>query len=129
MAITFRQLPVAEWDKLRAFSPFDQGLPNPDHWRVIVAEEDGAIVGHCSLFDTVHWDAFYVHPDHRGKATVFGGLIREGLQMLEEAGVHLVHSTVSNSRPDMQALLERFGYTPAEGKLYLLYVPNAMAVR
>lgn len=123
--LTFRVLPPEEWPRLQDRFPYNQGLPDPEHWRIIVAEQDGQIVGRCAIFDTVHWDDWDIAPDHQGKAAVFRGLVREGLQVLHEAGILGVHTTVPDSRPDLQHLVEHFGYQVAPGKLYLLYVPDA----
>lgn len=125
--LTARVLPPAEWDRVRHIPPFDKGLPNPDHWRIIVAEVGGEIVGCCSLFDTVHWDGWWIDPAHQGKAGAFRALLAEGLDQLTAAGVEGVHTTVPDSRPDLQDLVARYGFTPAPGKLYLLYVPAAKA--
>lgn len=125
MALTTRVLPPEEWAKIQHIPPFDQGLPNPDHWRILVVEEDGVIVGTCSLFDTVHWDGWWIAPDHQGKAGAFRALVAAGLQELTAAAVAGVHTTVPDVRPDLQALITRYGFTEAPGKLYLLYVPDA----
>lgn len=125
MSLSARILPPEEWSRITHIAPFDQGLPNPDHWRIIAVEFDGEIVGCCSLFDTVHWDGWWIDPAHQGKAGVFRELIRFGLEQLNAAGVEGVHTTVPNIRPDLQDLVKHFGFQEAPGKLYLLYVPGA----
>jgi hypothetical protein len=123
--LTARVLPPEEWDRIRHIPPYDQGLPSPDHWRILTVFEGDEIVGCCALFDTVHWDGFWIAPEHQGKAGVFRALVSQGVAELTAAGVQMVHTTVPDSRPDLQALIERFGFHVAPGKLYLLYVPDA----
>ena len=125
MSLTARVLPPEEWDRVRHIPPFDQGLPQPDNWRILTVEEDGQIVGCCSLYDSVHWDGFWIDDKHQGKSGVFRAMVAEGLTVLKEAGVLGVHTTVPDARPDLQDLVQRFGYMEAPGKLYLLYVPDA----
>jgi hypothetical protein len=125
LEITARVLPPEEWDRVQHIPPFDQGLPDPAHWRILVVEQDGQIVGCCSLFDTVHWDGWWIAPEHQGKAGVFRSLVAEGLAQLTAANILGVHTTVPDTRPDLQDLIERFGFVSAPGKLYLLFVPDA----
>ena len=123
--MTVRELPLDEWEKLRAFPPFDTGgLPSPEYFRVLVVEVDGRIIGLCGLSNQVHWDPWYVDPTHQGKAGVFRTLVGKGLEVLREFGVHGVHTTVPDTRPDLQQLVEKFGYVAAPGRLYLLHVPD-----
>ena len=110
-------LPPEEWRRVLHLEPFaSNGLPDPEHWRILIVEDDnGAIVGCSSLYDTVHWDGFWVDPEHQGKAAVFRAMVSEGIKTLKDAGVIGVHTTVPDSRPDLQALIERFGYVAAPG--------------
>jgi hypothetical protein len=124
---TVRQLPAEEWARLLDLEPFASGgLPDPEHWRIIVAEVDGRIVGFCGLFNTVHWDPWWIDQAYQKHPAVFGGLLRAGLGVLTEFGVQTVHTTVPDIRPDLQALVEHFGFIEAPGKLYVLYVPDAV---
>lgn len=123
--LTVRELPAEEWDRVRHIPPFTEGLPSPDNWRILTVEDNGEIVGCCSLFDAAHWDGFWIAPDHQGKAGVFRALVGKGVEVLNTAGVLGVHTTVPDLRPDLQALVERFGFKAAPGKLYLLFVPDA----
>lgn len=116
--ITKRLLPAAEWSRLTAFPPFcEGGLPDPDHWRIVVAEDDGLIVGFCCLFDTVHWDCWYVQPEYRGNPVVFKDLVEGGVQVMIDYQIDLVHTTVPDGS-GVGGMLERFGFEPAPGSLY-----------
>ncbi len=116
-----RVLPPAEWARLQTFPPFDRvGLPNPDHWRILVAERAGAIVGFCCLFDAVHWEAWYVIPELRGNPAIIHGLIQTGVQELREAEVEGVFAMIDETQTGaIRSMIERFGFQPAPGRLYL----------
>jgi len=122
--LTTRELPATEWHKLTTIPPFDQGLPDPAHWRILGVEEDGEIVGICGASDQVHWDPWWIAPDHQGKVGVFRQLVEAGIQMFQTSAVAGVHLTVPNDRPDLQELVERFGFVEAPGKLYLFEIPK-----
>lgn len=122
-----RELPPTEWPRLSQIPPFDQGLPDPEHWRILCCEDAGEILGVCGASDQVHWDPWWVHPDHQGKTSVFKQLLEAGLQMFSASDIYGVHVTVPDDRPELQALVERFGFIEAPGKLYLLAVPKGVA--
>ena len=126
---TVRLLPPEEWGKLLAqgLEPWTSGgLPDPDHWHIVVAEDAaGTIVGFCGMYETVHYEPIWINPEWRRHPAVFGRLWRESRAILDAAGVQLIHATVPDDLPLQQTLVERFGFTPAAGKLYLLYVPDS----
>jgi hypothetical protein len=125
-AFTFRKLPVGEWGRLitDGIEPFaSHGLPDPDHWRMLVGEQNGVIVGVSSLYETVHND-WWIAPNGRNHPALVTGLWRETARELAEAGVTMVHATVRDVQPDVQAMVERLGYLPSGGQLYILYVPD-----
>ena len=117
--ITSRILPPDEWTRVTHIEPFASGgLPNPENWRIVVIERDGAIVAACSLFDTVHWDMFWVDEAERGNPVVFKALVEGGVQVMAEYHIDMVHTTIPLDRPDLQRMLERVGFQPAPGSLY-----------
>ena len=117
--ITHRVLPPEEWSKVEHIPPFDTGgLPNPQFWRIVVVERDGAVVAACSLFDTVHWDGFWVADSDQGNPVVFKQLLNGGLEVMAEFGISMVHTTVPTQRADLAAMLERFGFETMPSTLY-----------
>lgn len=58
--ITYRQLPVEEYDRLIGLGPNDDWIPIPENGRVLVAEKDGQIVGFCALQIALHIDPLWV---------------------------------------------------------------------
>lgn len=124
----FRELPEGEWGRLvtDGIEPFaTHGLPPPDHWRMLVAEQDGVIVACSSLYETVHND-WWIAATARSHPALVTGLWQETARILTQAGVELLHATVSDSQPEVQAMVERLGYIPAGGQLYLLHVPECV---
>ena len=117
---------MAEWEKLRDFPPFNTGgLPLSDeHFKILVAEEDGRIIGLCGLSTQIHWDPWYIDSEHQGKAGVFRALVASGLDLLRSVGAAGVHTTVPDDRQDLSELVVKFGFIPAPGRLFLLHVPD-----
>lgn len=105
-------------DGIEPFATY--GVPDPGHWKFIAAEQDGRIIGVSSLYETVHND-WFIAPDARRSPAVVTGLWQETKRVLDEAGVAMIHATVSDSQPQVQAMVERLGYQPAQGQLYLLF--------
>ena len=127
--MTFRTLPVEEWHRLveDGIEPYATYGPPPDasHWVLIVAEDDrGRIVGCSSLVETVqnHW---YIAPECRREMEVGLGLWKETLRTLQTHGVPQIHATVEDSQVDVQSIVERLGFVPADGLLYVLDVSQA----
>jgi hypothetical protein len=117
--ITTRLLPPEEYSKLADTEPYRTGgLPDPDHWRIIVVEDEGRIVGSCAIFDAVHWDYWHVDEAYRGNPVVFRDLVMGGVQVLVDHNVDLVHTTVPNGQPEVEEMLTRFGFQPAPGRLF-----------
>ena len=123
--ITTRLLPPEEWEKLRAFFPYNQSdLPDPQHWLIVAAEDDGRLVRCCAIFDAVHWDGFAILPAYQKHPAVFGGLLRTSKATLRERGIAGVHVTVPDDQPDLQQMVEDYGFIKAPGTLYLYQVPT-----
>ena len=117
--VTSRILPVEEWYRVTDREPFASGgLPDPENWRIVVVERDGAIVGMSCLFDTVHWDLFQVDEAERGNPVVFREMVESGVRVMDAHGIDLVHTTIRFGHPDLARMLERVGFEPAPGALY-----------
>jgi hypothetical protein len=124
-ALTIRLLPPEEWERMRAFPPFDVGgLPTADQWRIIVAEEGDRIVAFTCLFAAVHWEPWYIDPARRGLAGIVRGLLREGLAQLRALDVGAAFAVVRDTDAPTQTLVERLGFTPAPGQLYTVIVDD-----
>src|SRR5262245_66643005 len=99
---TVRQLPPEEFPRLASFEPFaSHGLPDPTHWRVIVAEVDSAIVGFVCLFEAVHLEPLWGAPAYRARPRPFHQLLTDpwpdAQSALHEAGVQVVLAGVPDA--------------------------------
>lgn len=79
--MTTRLLPVEDWARL-ADSDVPVAQLNPATTRILVAEQDGAIVGRVVLLQAWHAEFFEVAPAYRGRVSVIRALRR---RLLEEA--------------------------------------------
>lgn len=130
MSVTFRELPSSEWSLLveQGIYPYSvAGLPADNgHWRILVAERDGKIVGCTSLHTQVHWDPWFVDSKEDGLATV-RGLVRQGKAVLTDISIDHVFATIDDTHIITQDIAERLGFRAAPGKLYLLNVSEITA--
>jgi hypothetical protein len=123
---TVRDLPEAEWPRLRAFEPFaSSGIPEGAHWRILVAEQGPEIVGFCCLFDAVHFEPWFIAPEHRGNPAIVRGLLRQAKQVLVDNQIPYVFACVQRVQAlpgvtSYEQMLGRLGFEPAPGVLYLL---------
>ena len=124
--LTFREVESEEWPRLLAFEPFaSSGLPEDNgHWRILVAEIDGKIVGCTSVHTQVHWDPWWIAPEHRGNAGIVRGLIRQGGELLDRIGVPHAFVTIEDQNLLSLALARRLGFEEAPGKLYIISIPE-----
>lgn len=124
--LTFRDVPSEEWPRLLEFEPFkSNGLPEDNgHWKILVAEVDGEIVGCTGLHTQVHWDPWWISPEHRGNAGIVRGLIKQGAELLDRLGVRDAFATIEDENVRSQALARRLGFEPAPGQLYIINVPE-----
>ena len=78
-----RLLPREEYNRLKEVWPFSVGspIPDPNFSRVMVAEDNGQIVGYWFAVEVVHVEPVWIHPNYRNggpTATVlFKGLVDE----------------------------------------------------
>lgn len=123
---TVRVLPPEDWGRLRDHEPFTTGgLPDPEYWRIVVAEQGDRIVAFTCLYTAVHYEPIWIHPEFRHRPQLFLDLWRASKAILDEAGVQLLFAQVPDSLPHQKRMVEKFGFQPAPGQLYLLHVPDA----
>lgn len=129
---TYRELPPDEWHVLvkRGVEPFAScGLPDPAHWIIVAAFEGEELVAVSGLYETVHNDPWWIAPNHRRSPSLVAGLWRKTREVLQAHGIEGIHVTVRDDQPEVQDIVERLGYRPAPGKLYILRVADAILNR
>lgn len=123
VAPVVRELPADEWDRLTALPPFDVGgLPDPQLWRIIVAEQGGPggpIVAFNCLWTAIHSEPVWFHPSVRHHPKLFMDLWAASRAVVAESGGQMVFATVDDDQPALQDLWQRFGFVRAPGRLYV----------
>lgn len=110
-----RELPEAEWWRMRAYEPFTSGgLPEPGHWRIIVAEDGGEIVAFSCIFLAFHCEPTWIAPDHRHHPKLLLDLWRGVRQTIADLGEGQVFATASPAVAEMWAKL---GFRPSPDRL------------
>jgi hypothetical protein len=129
--VRVRVLPREEWPRIldadALETPFQAyGLPQGDGWRILVAETaEGRIVALSCLYDTVHWDGWFVAPAHRGNPSIIRQMLRVGRAELREHDIQGVFALVAENQTDAyRAMIERLGFRQAGGALYVLVVDD-----
>ena len=86
--LTTRVLPAEEWPRL-AGTDLESLWPlmSPVFHRVIVAEDEGRIVGHCVVFTWVHLDGLWVDEARRGGGDVWRRLLHAVGAVGRQSGV------------------------------------------
>lgn len=125
MATTTRVLPPEEYDRLAEHEPFaSNGIPTPDHWRVVVVEDEGVIVGFCCMYNAVHWEPWWIAEEYRGRPGIIRQLVKHSEALLVDAKVKTVFVTIEDGFPARQDLVEHFQFQPAPGKLFFRHMPE-----
>ncbi len=126
--ITCRELPGVEWHKLPELGVYPYNItglpPDNGNWRIIVAEDEGVIVGCTSIHSQVHFDPWWIATEAQANPAVVRGLLRTSVEILRELTVHHVFCTIDQTHLITQDLAERLGFIKAPGALYLLNVDD-----
>ena len=110
VVMTARVLPVAEWPRLdaTALAPIWRTLDiDPRITRVLVIEEDGAIVGHWVATRIWHLEGVHV-----ARPALFRRLWRLAGETLEALGVRTVWTAAGKDDTIVREMLARVGATP-----------------
>lgn len=100
-----RVLDPSEFDRLKTI---EEGfVPDSEQAVVIVAEEEGEIIGRTMLLTIAHVEGTWVHPEHR-KGTVLARLIQK---LEREAKTKGLTKILAYSFPDTDDYLHRLGFT------------------
>lgn len=106
--VTRRLLPPDEWPRL---ADTELGptwhLLEPDAARILVVEQDGAIVGCWAFLNVLHAEGVWVHPAHRGGSSVARHLLRGLYEIAATTGAKAVWTGSVSDQID--GLLEGLG--------------------
>ena len=123
-----RLLPPEEFHRIASFpGPLHalQGVPDPEHTRVIVAEQGDQIVGYWVLFNAVHAEPLWLDPIVRHKPKIAQDLLAAVLSELQSAGAQSVFAIIGDPELDtIGPMAERVGLVPLPGTLYAGAVPQ-----
>lgn len=111
--IEFRIVTSAE--EARALDP--QGLPWGDGNAIVFAIENGKVVGRSAAIAFPMIETSWVAPEKRG-STLAMRLVKEVEKIQRDLGNAYVFAFVHDSQPEIAGYLLRFGYEPAQLKLY-----------
>jgi hypothetical protein len=75
----------------------------------------------------MNWVAWWVDDTLPGgtRGVVLRQLLTAGLQSFKDADIQQVYCGAEDATPEVAALLERFRFTPAAGRLFVLQVADA----
>lgn len=117
--MTARVLPFAEWARLAGtdLDPLWSAL-DPREARIVVVEQDGAIVGHHVLLRVLHAECLWIHPAHRGRSSVARRLWSAVQAEVTAAGAAGVITTAVDD--PVRELLGHVGATRIPGDHYFV---------
>ena len=119
-----RELPPEEWPRLAPYPPFNRGLPNPEHSRIIVAElggPGGELVAYWGIFTAVHVEPLWIHPDHRRRPGLIRRLWLTVRQTLLDSGVLTAFAAIADRDAAQNIpLAMRIGFDRFAGDLYFV---------
>lgn len=115
--MTSRILPQNEWPRL-AGTEAESVWPylDPSRSWVVVVEDDGEIVGCHVLAYVLHAECLWVHPDHRGKASVARRLWATVRKIAQAVGAPTLATAARNET--VRELLEHIGAIHLDGEHY-----------
>lgn len=107
----FRILDPREYEKLKEFPPYSEGLalPAPDNSRVAVVEEGERIMGFWVACVCCHTEPIYIDPAMRDGGFTATGLLKTLVEELHDNGIHSVY--VFSNKKVISSYLERLGFS------------------
>jgi hypothetical protein len=121
--VRVRQLPVEEWERLRGLPIAARTMPDPERSFILVAEDEGEIVGTWGVVFAPVLEGFWVAPAYRKKsaAAKMWFLMKQTLtNWVIPQALTLVQTE------DVADLAEHAGFEPLDGILYSLNLPMSI---
>lgn len=116
--MTTRLLPRDEWDRLEGTET--DSVRVLDDAKVLVVEQDGAIVGSWALYPVYHAEGIWIAPDHQGKAAVARTLLTAMRALAQAHGLKVVWTATRS--PEVGAMLTRLQGVTIPGTHYAVPV-------
>jgi hypothetical protein len=113
---SFRVLPVEEWEKVRTICDqhgFDLPLPKTDQGIIIVAEDEGKLIGCVGAERSWNVNPIWITPEHRGN-----GLAQQMVERIEGINGEDLSAFLVTSNPHVELLVHRLGFIPLKGQLW-----------
>ena len=121
--MTARILPGDEWPALSG-TELETIWPylDPATARVVVVEEDGAIIGCWAGFPLFHAEGVYIAPAHRGRASVARHLLLGMRSLAKDAGARSIITGAID--PLVAEMLLKLGAVALPGTQYALPITS-----
>lgn len=112
-----RQLPFEEWDKLAGLPIVAAGYPDPNVSIILVAEEDGHIIGTWMALTPIVLEGLWVDEAHR-HSMALGKLFLTMKNLLGDMGMAAAYTLVQT--PEVLDLAIHGGFKPISGTFCML---------
>lgn len=116
--MTTRILPHDEWHRLEGCGMDTLWARLPDTTRVVVVEQDGAIIACVTGMLVLHAEGLWIAPAHRRSAGLWRRLMRAFWGVADEFGTQ--GAWASEVTEEMQDILTRLNGTPVPGSHFIL---------
>lgn len=122
--MTTRLLPREEWPRLQGTEAEPlYPLLQPERSIVVVVEDGDRIVGCHVLLWVLHAECLWIHPDHRGKASVGRRLWATVQRTARACGVHALMTAACDDA--VRKLLKHAGASPVCGDHFMVPIAPA----
>ena len=118
MSVTVRELPVEEWEKLKDYPIATNELPDPDRCAVLVAEDEGKIVGTWGVVLAPFLEGLWLDADYRQTTFTAAKLLIGMRKMLEDKGITQAFTLVQT--PYVLGLAQKAGFEVLDGDLCMI---------
>lgn len=120
-------LPPDEWHRIKTELP-DSPLAKLEAYSqlegiVVVAEQDGQLVGHWPLILTWHAEPLYLLPEHRKTGPALKSLLMGLFSTMRNAEVPTALVIIED--PEIQEPASRLGFQHVPGQLYIAHAPQS----
>lgn len=113
--VTYRFATRDDWPMLATLAFGANGLPAPENCIVLLAEDEGKVVGLWSAIAETHLEGLYVDPAYRRSTLVAANLLAYMKDELMARGIQ--HCLTIVQTPEVKALALKAGFAELPGEL------------